>query len=395
MLKYFSPSNMTAGFVGVLVGFTSSAVLVFQAATMAGATQAEISSWVLALGLGIALTSIGLSLRYKVPVLTGWSTPGAALLVTSLSGVSMPEAIGAFIFAALLTILSGVTGIFEKVMSHIPRSLTSAMLAGILLHFGTNVFVSMQDQFALVSAMFIVYLIGKRFVPRYVIVLVLLLGIAIASAEGLFHLDNVHLAFAIPIFTVPVFTLSTLISVGIPLFIVTMTSQNIPGTAVINASGYYPPISPLITWTGLATLLLAPFGNYSVCLAAITAAICTGKEADSNPANRYKATVFAGICWIFIGLFGATVVSLFAAFPKELVLAIAGIALLTTIGNSLKVALDHEVQREPALITILVSASGISILGIGAGFWGLVAGVASLFLLSWRKKETITFAAKS
>jgi len=389
MFNYFSLSNITAGFVGVMVGFTSSAVLVFQAASAAGANQAEISSWLLALGISIAVTCIGLSLRYRVPILTGWSTPGAALLITSLSGISMPEAIGAFIFSALLTILSGVTGLFEKVMAYIPRSLTAAMLAGILIHFGINIFVAMEHQFTLVCTMFIAYLIGKRLFPRYVIVLVLLLGVFIAGIEGLFHLDGFQFAFSAPIFTTPVFSLSSLISIGMPLFIVTMTTQNMPGVAVIKASGYQPPISPLITWTGFTTLLLAPFGCYAINLAAITAAICMNKEADSNPATRYKATVFAGICWLFIGLFGATFVALFSAFPKELILAIAGLALLTTLGNSLKTALEEETQREPALITMLVCASGVSVFGIGAAFWGLIAGVLSLLLLNWRKQDLL------
>ncbi|WP_133128272.1 benzoate/H(+) symporter BenE family transporter [Legionella nagasakiensis] len=387
MFKYFSPSNMTAGFVGVMVGFTSSAVLVFQAAATAGATEAEISSWLLALSLSIAVTCIGLSFRYRLPVLTGWSTPGAALLITSLSGVSMPEAIGAFIFSALLTIISGFTGLFEKIMSHIPRSLTSAMLAGILLHFGMNVFISMQHQFSLVCTLFIAYLIGKRLFPRYVILLILILGVAIAWTKGLFHLTHFHFAFSAPILTTPAFSLSTLISIGMPLFIVTMTSQNIPGIAVLKANHYEPPVSSLITWIGIITLLLAPFGCYAINLAAITAAICMGKEADNNPANRYKATVFAGLCWLVIGLFGATVVTLFAAFPQELVLTIAGLALLTTIGNSLKAALEEESQREPALITILISASGISLYGIGAAFWGLIAGILSLMLLNWHAKD--------
>ena len=345
MLKYFSFSNLAAGFVAVMVGFTSSAVLVFQAATTAGASPAEISSWLFALGMSMATTCIGLSLYYKTPILTGWSTPGAALLVTSLVGVSMPEAIGAFIFAALLTILTGVTGLFEKAVAHIPRALTSAMLAGILIHFGMNIFVAMQDQFVLIGAMLITYLIGKRSFPRYVIIFVLLVGILVAELEGLFHLENFHITLATPIFTFPVFSLSTLISVGIPLFIVTMTSQNIPGVAVLNASGYKPPISPIISWTGITNLVLAPFGSYSICLAAITAAICTSKEADLNPKNRYKSTIFAGICWLLIGIFGATIVTLFFAFPSELILGIAGLALLSTIGNSLKVALDEESQR--------------------------------------------------
>ncbi len=393
MFKYFSFPNIAAGFVAVLVGFTSSAVIVFQAATNAGASPAEISSWLFALGLSISTTCIGLSLYYRQPILTGWSTPGAVLLATSLAGVSMPEAIGAFMFAAFLTILAGATGLFERIMAHIPRSLTSAMLAGILLHFGMNVFTAMQDQFPLVCTMLITYLIGKRYFPRYVIILVLIAGTCTASFQGLFHLDTVHFAFSTPIFTAPVFTLSTLISIGIPLFIVTMTSQNVPGIAIISASGYKPAISPLITWTGIATLVFAPFGCYSISLAAITAAICTGQEADSNPANRYKSTLIAGLCWLFIGSFGATIVALFFAFPSELTLAIAGLAIFSTIGSSLKVALDEETQREPAVITILVSASGISLFGIGAAFWGLFAGILASMLLNWKKKELVAVAS--
>jgi len=391
-LNYFSFSNMTAGFVAVMVGFTSSAVLVFQAAATAGASPAEISSWLFALGMSMAITCISLSLYYRLPILTGWSTPGAALLVTSLSGVAMPEAIGAFIFAAFLTILTGITGLFEKVIAHIPRALTSAMLAGILIHFGMNIFVAMQDQLLLISGMLICYLMGKRFFPRYVILFVLLVGILIAEGQGLFHIENLHMTLATPIFTHPVFSLATLISVGIPLFIVTMTSQNIPGIAVLNASGYHPPISPVISFTGFINFILAPFGSYSISLAALTAAICSSKEADVNPNLRYKSTIFAGICWFFIGIFGATVVTLFFAFPKELVLAIAGLALLSTIGNSLKIALDSEAQREPALITILISASGFTLFGIGAAFWGLIAGIASSMILNWGKQEPTALA---
>ncbi len=397
MLKYFSFSNMTAGFVAVLVGFTSSGVIVFQAASNAGANPAEISSWLFALALSIAVTSIGFSMHYRMPILTGWSTPGAALLVTSLTGISMPEAIGAFVFAALLTILSGVTGLFQKVMEHIPRALTSAMLAGILLHFGINVFTAMQDQASMVCTMLMVYLIGKRFFPRYVIILVLLVGVVVASAQGLFHIDQCHFALSTPIFIAPVFSLPALISIGIPLFVVTMTSQNIPGIAVLNTSGYQPPISPVIGWTGLATLLFAPFGCYSISLAAITAAICTGKEADSNPAHRFKATIFAGICWLAIAVFGATVVAIFFAFPKELILSIAGLALFSTIGSSINVALGSEQHREASIITILVSASGLSLFGIGAAFWGLIAGIIATILLNWNKAdepiEEITRAA--
>ena len=393
MFKYFSFSNITAGFVAVLVGFTSSGVIVFQAATNAGATPAEISSWLFALGLSIALTSIGLSLYYRMPILTGWSTPGAALLVTSLSGVTMPEAVGAFAFASLMIMLTGVTGIFQKIMVHIPRALTSAMLAGILLHFGINVFAAMQHQAIMVGSMLLVYLIGKRFFPRYVIILVLMIGISIATLQGLFHLNQLHFSWSTPIFTMPVFSIPVILSVGIPLFIVTMTSQNVPGIAVLNNAGYQPTISPVIGLVGLVNTLFAPFGCYSISLAAITAAICTDKDADMNPSNRYKASVFAGLCWLGIAIFGATVVNLFFAFPSEFILAIAGLALFSTIGSSINVALGEEQHREAAMITILVSASGLSLFGIGAAFWGLIACVLSTVLLNWNKVKTIEIVA--
>jgi len=383
MKSYFSLPNMTAGFIGVLVGFTSSAAIVFQAATMAGASSAEISSWLFALGISIGLSCIGLSLYYRMPILIGWSTPGAALLVTSLAGISMPEAIGAFIFASILTIFSGITGLFEKMITHIPRSLTSAMLVGILFHFGSNVFVAMQHQFPLVFTMIIAYLLGKRYFPHYVILLVLICGVITAKVLGLFHLEQVRFALAYPIFTSPVFTFSSLFSIGIPLFIVTMTSQNLPGIAILNNSSYHPPVSSLTSWIGLSTLLLAPFGCYSISLTAMTAAICTSKEADANPENRYKSTIFGGLCWLAIGLFGATVVTLFSAFPKELISALGGIALISTIVAGMKGALEEETQREPAIITILVSASGLSLFGIGAAFWGLIAGIVSSVMLNW------------
>lgn len=386
---------MAAGFVAVLIGFTSSGVIVFQAASNAGASPAEISSWLFALALSISMTSIGFSLYYRMPVLTGWSTPGAALLVTSLSGVSMPEAIGAFAFAALLTALSGVTGIFQKVMEHIPRALTSAMLAGILLHFGINVFTAMQNQASLVGAMLLVYLLGKRFFPRYVIILVLITGVIIASGQGLFRMDQCHFALSTPIFTMPVFSLPVLISIGIPLFVVTMTSQNIPGIAVLNTAGYEPHTSSVVAWTGLATLFFAPFGCYSISLAAITAAICTGKEADVDPTARFKASVFAGLCWLAIATFGATVVAVFFAFPKELILALAGLALFSTIGSSINTALSTEQHREASIITILISASGVSLFGIGAAFWGLVAGITATLLLNWKKQPEVIEEARA
>ena len=380
MLRDLSITSIVAGFIAVLVGFSSSAVIVFHAADTAGASPAEISSWLGALGLGMGLTTIGLSLYYRTPILTAWSTPGAALLVTSLSGVPLAEAIGAFLLCAVLITLSGLTRWFERVMDRIPMSLASAMLAGVLFQFGIEVFASMKTQFTMVFALFLVYLVGKRAFPRYTIVVVLVLGIVLTWMQDLLQFDNFRLTLATPVFVTPSFSLATMIGIGIPLFIVTMASQNIPGIAVLKASGYNPHISPVITWTGLTTLVLAPFGGFAFNLAAITAAICMGPEAHDDMTKRYMAAISAGVFYLILGIFGATVAALFAAFPAELVFTIAGLALLATIANSLSVAMKTPEDREPALITFLVTASGISLFGIGAAFWGLVGGVLAMFV---------------
>ncbi len=389
MRNYLSLSNMSAGFVAVMVGFTSSVVLVFQAATVAGANPAEISSWLFALGLSIGISCIGLSLYYRMPILIGWSTSGAALLATSLSGISMPEATGAFILAAVFTCLAGMTGMLEKLIKHIPRPLASAMIAGILLPFGMNIFGAMQSQFALVCIMLFTYLIGKWAFPRFVIIFVLMVGVCLAKMEGLIQLTSLNLDFTHPVFTLPVFSLAACINIAIPLFVVTMTSQNIPGIAILNNAGFKPPISHLMSWTGFANLLFAPLGCYAISLTALTAAICASDESDNDPAKRYKSTVFAGFCWLCIGLLGATIVTIFSAFPKELITAIAGIALIGTITSSIKGALEEDRHREAAIITILISASGISLFGIGAAFWGLFVGIFSSIVLNGFKKEEI------
>ncbi len=368
----------------MLVGFTSSAVIVFQAAHAVGAGPAEIASWMWALGLGMGFTCIGLSLRYKMPVVTAWSTPGAAILITVPAGISLGEATFAFLVSALLIIVAGFSGWFERAMSRIPVSIASGMLAGVLLRFGMDLFVAMKTQFLLAFAMFCVYLVMRRIKPRYAVIAAFGLGILIAAVQGLMRWETIHLELANPVWITPQFSFAALIGVAIPLFVVTMASQNIPGVAVIRASGYSVPISPVIGWTGIATLVLAPFGAYALNLAAITAAICMGREAHEDPARRYVASVSAGVFYILIGLFGATVGALFAAFPRELVFAVAGLALIGTIGNGLAAALTNERDREPALITFLVTASGVALFGIGSAFWGLLAGVMAMLILRKR-----------
>lgn len=387
-LKDFSLSALIAGFVTVLVGFTSSAVIVFQAAHAFGATPAEVASWMWALGLGMGATCILLSLRFKVPIVTAWSTPGAAMLISAGAGIPMAQAIGAFMVSALLMALFGFTSWFERGIKRIPMSLASGMLAGVLLRFGLDVFGAMKTQFLLAFAMFCTYLLARRLQPRYAVIAALVVGSAIAAAQGLLHLDGITLELAQPLWTTPQFSISAIIGIALPLFIVTMASQNMPGVAVIRASGYNQvPISPLIGWTGGATLLLAPFGAYALNLAAITAAICMGREAHEDPARRYVAAVAAGTFYLLIGLFGATVAAVFAALPQELVQVIAGLALFGTIGNGLAAALANAGEREPALVTFLVTASGISLFGIGSAFWGLLAGVLALLLMLAGRKN--------
>ena len=389
MGSYFKISHISAAFIAVLVGYSSSVAIIFQAANAAGATQAELSSWMWALGIGMGASCIGLSLRYKTPILTAWSTPGAALLVTGLSGLTMSQSIGAFLFASLLITICGITGWFQKITQYIPRSIAAAMLAGILIRFGMDLFTAMQSQWLLVGMMFITFMLGRIWLPRYTVPLALAIGVACAGAQGLLHLEVLNWTPAKPLLMMPEFSISALIGVGIPLFIVTMTSQNVPGLAVLRANGYETPASPLISWTGITGLLLGPFGGYSFNLAAITAAICMSKDADPDPTKRYMASVWAGIFYLIMGLFGATVVGLFTAFPVELIAAIAGLALLGTIGSSLAGALADETGREAALVTFISTASGLSFLGIGSAFWGLVFGIAVHALTAARNTTAI------
>jgi benzoate membrane transport protein len=380
-LRDSSLSAMAAGFVTVLVGFASSAVIVFQAARQVGADQAQIGSWILALGIGMGLTCIGLSLRYKVPVVTAWSTPAAAMLAATTTGLPLSDAIGAFVVCAALIAIAGFSGVFEKMLGRIPLPLAAGMLAGVLLRFGLDTFVALKTQPLLVLAMLAVYLATRRLWPRYAVIATLLVGIAVAAATGLLHLEGVPLSPAHPVWVRPTFSFAALLGIALPMFVVTMASQNVPGVAVIRASGYQVPVSPVIGWTGALNVVLAPFGAFSLNLAAITAAICMGPEAHPDPQRRYMASVWAGVIYLVVGVFGATVVALLAAFPKELVMAIAGIALLGTLGSSLSGALKDEGSREAALVTFLVTASGLSLAGIGAAFWGLLGGVLTLLVL--------------
>jgi benzoate membrane transport protein len=389
--KDLSLSAFTAGFVAVLVGFTSSVAIVFQAAQAFGATPEMISSWMWALGLGMGLASALPSLWWRKPVMIAWSTPGAAVLAVAGVGHGMDEAVGAFIVCAVLMTIAGATGWFERVMNKIPMALASALLAGVLARFGLQAFIAAQTALPLVLLMFGMYLLGKRLLPRYAVPLTLLVAIAFVAARGELAWSAVHFSIAVPVFTMPVFTWQAAVSLALPLFVVTMASQNLPGVAAIRAAGYDLPVSRLITISGLFTLVLAPFGAFALNLSAITAAICMGREAHEDPARRYTAAVSCGAIYMVIGLFGAAVTGLLTAFPKELVATIAGLALLGTIGGGLAAAVRDESHREAALITFLVTLSGVTLMGIGSAFWGVVAGAIALGIQQLGRKP---FAGK-
>jgi benzoate membrane transport protein len=380
MFKDFSVSSIVAGFVAALVGFTGSVALIFEAARNLSATPDQTASWLWALGIGIGLSSVGLSFALKQPVMIAWSTAGAALVGSAAAGghLTMPQAIGAFLVSAVLITLSGVTGGFAKIMNRLPMPLAAALLAGVLSKFTLDAFAAVPRNPALLLPMFAAFIAGRNFWPRYNIPVILILGVTIASLQGLLHLESVPLKITLPVWTTPVFAWGPVIGVGIPLFVVTMASQNLPGFAILRAHGYEPPVSKIVGWSGFTNLLLAPFGAYSLNLAAITAAFVLGPDAHPDPKKRYPAAAVAGIFYALIGIFGATLTALFYAFPRELVLALGGLGLLSTIASSLSTSLAEVRYRESSVITFFITLSGMSLLGIGSAFWGMIGGVVVL-----------------
>ncbi|MEB0901015.1 benzoate/H(+) symporter BenE family transporter [Citrobacter portucalensis] len=383
---YIPLPTVLSGFVAVLVGYASSAAIIWQAALAAGATTGQIAGWMTALGLAMGVSTLALTLWYRAPVLTAWSTPGAALLVTGLQGVSIQDAIGVFIVANALIVLCGITGLFARLMKIIPHSLASAMLAGILLRFGLQAFNSLNSELILCGSMLLAWLVLKVIAPRYAVIAAMLVGIAIALVKGDIVTDGVNLSPVLPAFTAPHFSLAHSISIALPLFLVTMASQNAPGIATMKASGYSLPVSPLIVFTGLLALLFSPFGVYSICIAAITAAICQSPEAHPDANRRWLAAAAAGVFYILAGVFGSSITGLMAALPVSWIQMLAGLALLGTISGSLFQALHNEAERDAAIVTFLVTASGLTVFGVGSAFWGLVVGgICYSVLTSFRR----------
>lgn len=369
-------NHFSAALATLFVSYGSSAVIIFQAAQSFGATATQTASWFTALGLVCGLLTVALSLRHRTPVIIAWCTPGAAMLAGS-QGSSMAEAVGAFVFAALLMLALALSGGFDRLVRHIPPTLAAAMLAGILINFGSGIFVGMQHQTLLIGLMLTVYLSAKIRTPRYAVLFMLAAGLGYATVGGLVDWTRFQAAPPHLEWVAPVFDAAHFIGIGIPLFIVTLATQNMPGIAVLRAYGYHDiPAKTPVAAAAAASAVTAPLGVFAVNLAAISSALCMGEEVDRLPERRYLATVWLGIMYLLLGLAGGMIVSLFAALPAELLTGLAGIAVLSTLQSNLIQAWQDEATREASLLTLLASASGMNLLGIGSAFWGLLLGSA-------------------
>lgn len=387
LLKDFSLSAVVAGFIATVISYAGPLVIIFQAAKAGQLPHDMLSSWVWTISIGSGVLGIVLSLRYRVPIVIAWSAPGSALLVSMLPDITMNQAVGAYLVSSLIILLVGLSGAFDKIISKLPAAISAAMLAGILFRFGTGLFVSVKEQPWLVLAMFGVYLLFKRILPRYAVLAVLVVGVSIAMLSGELQSEALVIGLATPTWISPEFSWQVILNVAFPLVMVALTGQFVPGMAVLRNAGYQTPASPLIGSSALGTLLLAPFGCHGLNLAAITAAICTGREAHEDPSRRYVAGVVGGVFYLVLGLFGATLVSIFTAFPAALIAALAGLALLAAIAGALTTAMSVPADREAALITFLVTASGMSFMGLSAAFWGLIFGIAAHLLLTVRQNR--------
>jgi benzoate membrane transport protein len=378
-----------AGLISVLVNYGGTFILIFQAAQMAGLSPELTASWVWSISIGVGITGILLSWYTREPIITAWSTPAAAFLITSLVTVPYAEAIGAYLLSALAFVILGITGYFEKLIRLIPIGIASGLLAGILLQFGITAFTNMTIDPFLAISLFFVYLITKRFSARYAIVSVLVFGFIFLMLQSRIDFAGFELKLASPIFTEPEFSLNSILSIALPLFLITLTGQYMPGLFVLKNDGFKTNAKPILTMTGLGSFLMAFFGSHAFNLAAITAAICTGNESHEDPSKRWVAGIAAGIFYILVGIFGVTLAAVFAVFPTSFISSLAGLALLGTIAGSLTNAMNDGNSRETALITFLATAANITLFGIGGAFWGLVLGLIAYLVLNSKFKKII------
>lgn len=371
-----SLAPLSASLTAALVGFGGTVALIVQMGEAAGASPLQVRSAVTALCLGIALAGAGLSVALRLPVVLAWSTSGAALVAASASGVGYGGVVGAFVVAALAMVAVGLVPALGRLVERIPAGVASALLAGVLLPFCLRLFVTLEADPLFGVALLATFLLVRRYRPTYALLAVLGVAAVIVAVRGDAAITAPY--FGTLVATAPDFSLQAALSLGLPLFIVTLASQNLPGFAVLRAAGYRPPPRPVLLVTGLTTLLLAPFGAHGVNLAAITAALCTGPEAHPDPARRWRVGVLYAGFYLLLALFSAPLVGLFMTLPPETVAALTGVALLGPLGGALAGMLSAPDDREAALLTFVTTASGVVLLGVGSALWGLVVGFLAL-----------------
>ena len=381
-------SATVAGLVAVVIGFASSVALIYQTVVNLGGDASLASSWILTLGLSMGITSIALSFYYRVPILIAWSTPGAALLISNTQSFNINEAVAGFMFSALLIFLCGITGWFEKLINKLPFQLASAMLGGILVNFGIDVFNQMNEAPLLVIVMLFSYLTCRQLMPKFTMLFVLIISVALAWQLELITFTSLSWQLSEFSYVSPEFSVSAILGIGIPLFLVTMAAQNLPGIAVLKAHNYKTPVSSILSVTGFVNMLAAPFGGYAINLAAITAAICMTEDVDKDPKKRYWAAVSGGGFYLLMAISAGYLMQAFASLPNALIYSLAGMALFTTINSSIQQALSDDKMSEAAIITFLVTASNLSLWDISSVLWGLIAGSITLLIQSVLNKSS-------
>ncbi|QJQ52291.1 MULTISPECIES: benzoate/H(+) symporter BenE family transporter [Vitreoscilla] len=380
MKHWFNVSHIAAGFSTVLVGYTSSIIIVIQAATAAGATPVQIESWLLTLGILMGVSCIGFSWYYKKPILTAWSTPGAAMLVVSAAQYDLSVVLGVCMFTGILIALTGLITPLSRALSSIPPFLGTAMLGAILLPFCLKAFLPLGDTPVVFLGMFVSYLLAKHFLPRYTMLILLMVGVVFALFQDAFVGQNITLSMAQPVWITPQWDVMAIINLSLPLYVLTMLSQNLPGIAMMKSYGYETPVKPVLFGTGLMNVVAAPMGGFSINLAAISAAMCLNENVDANPKQRYRAAMWAGVFYLIAGVWASTVVALFLALPQNISQILAGLALLGTLMMCLQNSFKDTGHQDAALLTFLITLSGVSVLGINAILWGLLVGCVYLQL---------------
>lgn len=384
----FSLSAFTAGLLAVIISYAGPLVIFFQAGQSAQVPPEMMSSWVWAISFGAGLSGLLLSWWLKVPVVTAWSAPGTALLVTLFPAITLEQAVGAYLLSGLVMLLMGLSGYFDKLIQWIPKGIASGMMAGILFQFGVGAFQAAKTAPVLALSMIGIYLLFRRLLPRYCLVILLLAGLGLAVLLEGVSLSGVPWALAQPTFITPEWTWEATLSLAVPLVLVSVTGQYLPGMAILRSAGYQTPARPIIVSTSVASLVVACFGGINIVIAAITAALCTGRDAHEQADKRYIAGMANGLFYLIGGSFASTIILLFAALPKTLIAVLAGLALIGAIAGSLVNAINEVNHREASIITFLATASGMTLWGLGSAFWGVVIGGVAYVLLHqpWQRE---------